>query len=179
MTKEIDDHTAALELLTICEDNLGDVECAYAAAKKALAKRTDDMGLQLDGVEAAVLHNDHKQAVEWLTIIEQDPEADSMTKAVASFYRFWISYAEDNPSSKQDLQHLVASLNEYNRGRTVVSAESASWSFEGARRVLNKNTLPLAISLPEKKKKDLLAIIDAFEHPDQGTTALSRLAERM
>jgi hypothetical protein len=53
------------------------------------------------------------------------------------------------------------------------------WSFGEASGVLNENKLPAATNLPENKKKDLLAIMDAFDHPKQGTTGLSLLAERM
>ena len=183
LDKNNGDHFAARGILFVCGENLLDVKCAYLAARKALAKPSDDIDLQLDGVEAAVLNNDRKQGLEWLAIVEQHAEADNMTKAIAGFYRFWISYAENDPSSKQDFQHMVAALNEYNRARAALSPEMADtadkWSFGEASGVLNENKLPAATNLPENKKKDLLAIMDAFDHPKQGTTGLSLLAERM
>jgi hypothetical protein len=158
---------------------LVDLECAYAAAKKSLATPVEDLGLQLDGVEAAVLNNDHKQAVEWLKALEQHPEADSMNKAVASFYRFWICYADDCTSSKQDFQYLVASLDEYNRVRAVSPEPSNTWSFGAAERVLTENQLPEAKNLLAAKKKVLLSIIAVFENPSQGTAGLIQLAKEM
>jgi hypothetical protein len=128
----------------------------------------------LDGVEAAVLYNDYKQSSEWLTVIEQHPEANAMTKAVASFYRFWISYADDRPSSKQDFQRLLTSLNEYKRGLGPGAASTAAgdnWSFGGVRRVLAENKLDAAKGLTEDKKEVLLAIMNAFDHPEHSTRA--------
>ena len=77
---------------------------------------------------------------------------------------------------------MVAALNVYNRARLAHSpevADSGNWSFEGARNVLNGNKLPAATNLTQDKRKILLSIIDTFDHPEQGTTGLSQLAERM
>ncbi len=177
LNKNVDDHYAARGVLFVCEEYLLDAECAYKAADQALKNPSADVDLQLDGVEAAVLFNEKTKALEWLTIVEQHAEADRMTKAVAGFYRFWISYAENSTSSKQDFQHLLTSLDEYQR---VAPAESVDrWSFQGARHILNENKLPTATNLPEQKKQVLLAIMDAFDHPEQGTAGLTQLAERM
>jgi hypothetical protein len=159
------------------------VKCIYAAAQKALAKPSEDIGLQLDGVEAAVLNNDRKQALEWLIIVEQHTEADDMTRAIASFYRFWLSYAENDPSSRLDFQRVEAAFNVYNRARAtrspILADPAGIWSFKGAVNVLKGNKVPAATNLTENKRKVLLAIIDAFDHPEQGTTGLSQVAERM
>lgn len=183
LDKNGSDHYAARGVMFVCGEYLLDLNCAFEAAKKALAKPSDDFDLQLDGVEVAVLSNDRNQAFEWLKAVEQHPEADNMSKAVTGFYRFWLSYAGDAPSSKLDFQHMLTALNEYNRERAALpqgQTDSASWwSFKGASNVLNKNELPAATNLPEDKKKTLLAIIDAFDHPEQGTTGLTQLAERM
>ena len=182
LDKNSDDHSAARGLMFVCGEYMLDVKCLYETAQKALAKPSEDIGLQLDGVEAAVLSNDRKQGLEWLIIVEQHTEADNMTRAIAGFYRFWLSYAENGPSSKLDFQHMVAALNVYNRARLAHSpevADSGNWSFEGARNVLNGNKLPAATNLTQDKRKILLSIIDTFDHPEQGTTGLSQLAERM
>jgi hypothetical protein len=41
------------------------------------------------------------------------------------------------------------------------------------------NKLSAATTLPEDKKKTLLKILDAFRNPEQGTTGLTQLADRM
>jgi tetratricopeptide (TPR) repeat protein len=178
-----DDHSAARGLMAVCGEYIFDVKCIYAAAQKALAKPSEDIGLQLDGVEAAVLNNDRKQALEWLIIVEQHTEADDMTRAIASFYRFWLSYAENDPSSRLDFQRVEAAFNVYNRARAtrspILADPAGIWSFKGAVNVLKGNKVPAATNLTENKRKVLLAIIDAFDHPEQGTTGLSQVAERM
>ena len=178
-----DDHSAARGLMFVCGEYIFDVKCTYAAAQKALAKPSEDIGLQLDGVEAAVLNNDRKQALEWLIIVEQHTEADNMTRAIASFYRFWLSYAENDPSSRPDFQRVEAAFNVYNRARAtrspILADPAGIWSFKGAVNVLKGNKVPAATNLTENKRKVLLAIIDAFDHPEQGTTGLSQVAERM
>jgi hypothetical protein len=179
LDKNVDDHFAARGLLFVCAEYLFDLQCAYGAAKKALAKPGEDIGLQMDGVEAAVLVNDHKQAVEWLKANEQHGEADSMEKAVASFYRFWICYAEDCASSKRDFQHLIASLDEYNRVRGVSPDLAGGWSFAAAKRVLKEDKLAEAKNLPAAKKKLLMSIIAVFDNPSLGTAGLAQLAEGM
>lgn len=180
LNKNVDDHYAARGVLFVCEEYLLDADCAYKAADQALKNPSDDIDLQLDGVEAAVLFNQNKKALEWLTIVEQHAEADSMSKAIAGFYRFWISYAENSSSSKQDFQHLLTSLDEYHHVVTAASSGSVDkWSFLGARHILNENKLPAATNLPEQKKQVLLVIMDAFDHPEKGTAGLTRLAEQM
>ena len=64
---------------------------------------------------------------------DEHPEADVMDKAIANFYRFWISYALGSTSSKQDLQHLVASLNEYNQARATAPGLLDTWNSEEPR----------------------------------------------
>ena len=168
-----DDTNAARALFLICNDYLLDLQCTYSTAKKILATPPGDIGLQLDGVEAAVLTGNYAQAQQWLALADKHTETDLMHKAVANFYRFWIAFAQDSLSSKQDFQHLVTSLGSYKKSRAATPLQFEPWWFKGARHALDSSTLPPA------KKDVLLKIIASFDDPGQDTTVLIQLVQQM
>jgi hypothetical protein len=182
LDKKANDQVAAEAVIYVCNEFLRDPGCAYDIARHSLTVPSDNVTLQLDGVEAALLWNDTDRALEWLTVAEQHPEADVVTKAVAATYRFWISYAGDKPSSRRDFENLVAAMNEYYRiwlAETPDVRAYEAWSFKGPRRVLTENRLPAATRLSDRKRRVLLDIFDLLEHPEDGMAHLTQLAEMM
>lgn len=149
----------------VCNEFLYDFSCAYSAAKKLYAGPVEDVGLQLDAVEIAVLNRDYKQASTWLEPVDGASEPSVINKTVARFYRFWITYAQGAASTTQDFQRLLQSLNESTAIRSAVPT-SQLWSFDGAKHALAKSDLPVG------KRKLLADIITAFEDPAKGTTQL-------
>jgi tetratricopeptide (TPR) repeat protein len=149
----------------VCNEFLYDFSCAYSAAKKLYTGPVEDVGLQLDAVEIAVLNRDYKQASAWLEPVDGASDPSVINKTVARFYRFWITYAQNGANTAQDFQRLLQSLNESAAIRTAVPT-SQLWSFDGAKHALAKS------DLPAEKRKLLADIITAFEDPAKGTTQL-------
>lgn len=159
------DTSAVANLMFICGEYLMDRQCLYSRAKEIMTRSVDNLSLQLDSVEAAVVLGHYKEASQWLAMVDRHPEADPMHKFVTSFYRFWISYVENDVRTREHFQALKQSLNEYKE--TDQSTLQYTWSFEGTKTELKNGTLPT------EKKKLLALIIETYENPKRDTSGLS------
>jgi tetratricopeptide (TPR) repeat protein len=159
------DIEAGVSLMFVCSEYAFDFDCSYAAAKKLAPSFKQSLVLEGDAAEAAVLKGDYQQAKEWLDAFSKRPDLDPSSKAIANFYKLWISFVLNQAGVKSDFDRLLQSLTAYVQSQAESPGDILS--LQGARTALARTGLPL------QKQQLLRDIISVLEDPSKGTASIN------
>jgi len=158
------DIEAGVNLMFVCSEYAFDFDCSYEAAKKLAPSFKKSLVLEGDAAEAAVLKGDYQQASVWLDALLNRPDLDPSSKAIANFYKLWISFVLDRAGVKLDFDRLLESLTAYVQSQTDSTGDILS--LQGARTALART------GLPQQKQQLLRDIISVLENPSKGTASI-------
>lgn len=157
------DAAALRSIMFICNEYLFQPECAYKATMQDVEVEAPSADTYLNAIEIAALQGKNDQAGQWLGILFTLKDATAYQKAIGYFYRLWLAAGQNNnEAEKLAFRGWEGAIGEFRKTR-----DDSTWSFEGARHVLEHS----AFDSPTKGL--LTSMIAAIENRDKPLPAFS------